>query len=186
MSGIVRVLLFMASCVLAQNIVFTRLPGCGVEEERGVRDAVVYGVAVALATAMTAAGAWMVRHFVVEPLNAGYVELVACALVALIAAWIAEKALGKWLNEGENSLGIAANCALLGIALINQEAGYDLGRATLSGLAAGLGFLLAVVLLAGVRERLEGSKIPEAMKGLPITLASASLIALAFMGFIGL
>ena len=192
MSNITRVLLFIVSCVFTQNVVFTRLLGvCAPAEDRRVATAAGYGVVVALAMTLTAAGAWLVRSLALVPMHAEYLQLTALALVALIAAFIVEKcvvalkpALAGAL-EG-NLPGIAANCAVLGIALVNLEAGCDLGRAVLNGLLGGLGFLVAIVLMAGVQDRLETSRVPESMKGLPITLVSASLIALAFMGFLGI
>ena len=192
MDGMTKVLLFMASCVFSQNIVFVRLLGCcGLNEDRRVEAAAGYGVAVALVMTLASAGAWMVREWLLVPLNAGYLQLMAFVLVILIAAWIVERIAAKLWPGSAKALdgalpGVAANCAVLGIALVNLEKAYGLGSAVLSGLFSGLGFLLAVVLLAGVQERLESSRIPAALKGLPITLISASLIALAFMGFIGI
>ena len=81
---------------------------------------------------------------------------------------------------------IAANCAALGAALLNAEAGASFTDALLRGVFGGLGFLVAITLMAGVHERIRYSRIPEPMKGLPITLISASLMALAFMGFMGI
>ena len=192
MNEIARILLFIVSCVFAQNVVFVRLLGCcEITEDRRVETAVGYGAAVAVVMTLAAAGSWMVLRWVLEPLNAGYLDLTACVLMALIAAWIVERAVSALfpkLAEGLDGclLGIAANCAVLGIALINLEADCGLGTATLNGLFGGLSFLVAVVLMAGVQERLETSRVPESLRGLPITLISASLIALAFMGFLGL
>ena len=97
------------------------------------------------------------------------------AMAALCSPNVAEDC-DAWL--------LAADCALLGAALLGAEA--DLGTAVLQGLFGGLGFLLAMVLMAGVEDRISTSNVPRAMRGLPISLISASLIALAFMGFMGL
>ena len=81
---------------------------------------------------------------------------------------------------------ITTNCAVLGVATLNVNSGYNLLYSVLNGAFSALGFTLAIVLMAGVRERLESSKIPACMKGFPITLVSAGLMAVAFMGFSGL
>lgn len=81
---------------------------------------------------------------------------------------------------------ITTNCAVLGIALVNVNNGYNLVETLVNGFGAGIGFTLAIVLFAGIRERLELADIPEAFKGFPITLISASLMSIAFLGFAGL
>ncbi|MDU6249894.1 MAG: Rnf-Nqr domain containing protein, partial [Paeniclostridium sordellii] len=81
---------------------------------------------------------------------------------------------------------ITTNCAVLGIALVNVQNGYNLVETMVNGFGAGVGFTLAIVLFAGIRERLELADIPESFKGFPITLISASLMSIAFLGFAGL
>ena len=192
MSGIPRILLFMVSCVFTENFVFVRLLGCSaLGEERRVGVAAGYGLATAAAMALASLGAWLAQRFVLEPLNAAQLYLIVDVLVILAAsalvAWLAAKlwpALAPALSDGTTA--IAANCAVLGAALINLEKGFGAGDALLNGLFGGLGFALALVLMAGVRERLEFSKIPAPLKGLPISLISAGLAALAFMGFAGM
>ena len=92
----------------------------------------------------------------------------------------------SWHSSSNCLALVAANCAVLGIALLNVEMGCGIGQAFLNGLFSGLGYLVALVCMAGVQERLEYSKIPAPLKGLPISLISASLMALAFMGFAGM
>ena len=81
---------------------------------------------------------------------------------------------------------ITTNCAVLGVAIINITEGYDLLQTLVNGIGAAIGFTIAIVLFAGIRERLEQASIPEAMKGFPVALISAGLMALAFYGFSGL
>lgn len=193
MSDISRILLLMVSCVFTQNVVLARLLGVGeaMDERRSVAAAAGLGVAVAAVMALASLCGWIVYHMVLVPLHAEYLELTAFALLLALLAWLAGLAVGKAWPALEEALGdsmpmIAVNCAVLGVALVNIDSGYGLGDAFLSGLFNGLGFLLAVVLMAGVQERLRFSRIPRAMKGLPISLVSASLMALAFMGFLGM
>ena len=193
MTGISRALLFMVSCVFAQNVVFTRLLGCEALGEGRDRlgTAVGLGLVVTAVMALTSLLGWMAWQWVLVPLGAEYLLLLVLVLIIAALAALAGATLGRVKPAIQESLGdvlplIAANCAVLGVAILNIESGYGLGDAFLSGLFGGLGFLLAMVLMAGVQERISTSKVPEAMKGLPISLVSASLIALAFMGFIGL
>ncbi|NLG23795.1 MAG: electron transport complex subunit RsxA, partial [Clostridiales bacterium] len=81
---------------------------------------------------------------------------------------------------------ITTNCAVLGVAILNIEQSYNLLEGLVNGVFGGLGFTIAITLMAGVREKLENAKIPEAMRGFPITLVAAGLMAIAFMGFSGL
>ena len=90
------------------------------------------------------------------------------------------KALGIYLPL------ITTNCAVLGVTILNIDSGYGYLESLVNALGAGLGFLLAMVMFAGVRERLESAEIPEGLRGLPITLVSASLVSVSFLGFQGL
>ena len=110
--------------------------------------------------------------------------IIGLALLARLLVKRIRPELGEALED--SFLLMAANCVVLGIAILNFENGYGLGYALLHGLFGGLGYLLAIVLMAGVQERIEFSRVPESMKGLPITLVSASLMALAFLGFMGM
>ena len=116
-----------------------------------------------------------------------------CAFILVIAALVqfVEMFLKKSSPTLYSALGIylpliTTNCAVLGVATLNVNNAYNMLYATLNGTFSALGFLLAIVLMAGVRERLESSKIPACMKGFPITLVAAGLMAVAFMGFSGL
>ena len=149
------------------------------------------GIATAAVMTLAALCGWLVRSLALVPLHAEYMTLTALALLCVALAYLAaavvrgvKPALAEKLGEGLPM--IAANCAVLGVALIDLEKGASLLDVTLGGLFGGLGFLLAIVLMAGVKERIAYSKVPAPLKGLPISLISAGLVALAFMGFMGL
>lgn len=193
MSGVTNILLFMVSCVLTHNFIFSRFLGCcpflGVSKK--VNTAASMGLAVTLVMTMASVITWCIYHLVLVPLDVTYLQtcsfiLVIAALVQVIEMFLKKtspalyKALGIYLPL------ITTNCAVLGVAVLNITDELNLGYAILNGLFGGLGFMLAIVLMAGVRERLETSKIPEPLKGFPISLISASLMAVAFMGFGGL
>ena len=191
MTQLTRALLLLVSCVFTQNFVFVQLLGASPALKRAgtITTAAVVGVYTTLVMTLASAMNWMVYHELLTPLSARSLSLIAFVLVIAGAAWLVGKlftaikpALGEAL--GENWTLLAANCAVLGASIMGLGGGF--ARSTLTGLFGGLGFLLAIFLMAGVNERLEFSNVPKAMRGLPITLVSAGLIALAFMGFTGL
>ena len=191
MTQLTKALLLLVSCVFTQNFVFVRLIGASPALKRAgtIATAAVVGVYTTLVMALAAAVNWLAYHMVLLPLNAQSLYLIAFVLVIAGAAWLVGRILAAIRPElsealSENRVPFAANCAVLGASLLGMNGGF--ARAALTGLFGGLGFMLASLLLAGVRERLEFSKVPKAMRGLPITLVSAGLIALAFMGFTGL
>ena len=188
-----RTLLFLVSCVFTHNFVFARLLGSSAlfDEDRRVGTAVGLGLVTAVIMALASAGCWALERYALAPMKAEYLRVLAYVVVSLIAALLVGlclKAAFPKLNDAMNEAGmmIAVNCAALGVALLNAEAGYGIADAALHGLFGGLGFMVAITLMAGVQERIRYSRIPEPMKGLPITLISASLMALAFMGFMGI
>ena len=188
-----RTLLFLVSCVFTQNFVFVKLFGASalLNEDRRIETALWLGLATTVIMTLASAGCWALETLVLTPMKAEYLRVLAYMAVCVVAAWIVGLCLKKafpQLDAAFNEAGmfVAANCAALGAALISAEAVSTLPDALLRGVFGGLGFLVAITLMAGVHERIRYSKIPEPMKGLPITLISASLMALAFMGFMGI
>ena len=119
------------------------------------------------------------------PISIAFI-LVTAALVQFVEMFLKKSSPTLYSALGIYLPLITTNCAVLGVATLNMNEGYGLLQAVLNGTFSALGFLLAIVLMAGVRERLETSHIPACMKGFPITLVSAGLMAVAFMGFQGL
>ena len=120
-----------------------------------------------------------------------YLQTIVFILVIAALVQLVEIILKKYMVSLYNALGIylpliTTNCAVLGVVLLNVENGYSFGESIVSSLGAGLGFMVAMIMFAGVRERLEGADIPKSLQGLPITLVSASLVSMSFLGFTGL
>ena len=120
-----------------------------------------------------------------------YLQTIVFILVIAALVQLVEIILKKYMVSLYNALGIylpliTTNCAVLGVVLLNIEEGYTFWESIVSSLGAGLGFMVAMVMFAGVRERLEGAYIPKSLQGLPITLVSASLVSMSFLGFTGL
>jgi electron transport complex protein RnfA len=152
----------------------------------GMSGAVVFVMTVASAVT------WAINHFLLEPngLDA-YLQTISFILVIAALVQFIEVVMKKFMPPLYNALGIylpliTTNCAVLGVALLNMDYGYGFAKSTVFGFAGGVGFMLALVLFAGVRERLELCDIPECLDGFPITLIAAGLVSLSFFGFQGL
>ena len=191
--SITEILLFMVSCILTNNFIFSRFLGCcpflGVSSK--VETSVSMGLAVTFVMTIASLFCWLIYNLLLIPLNLTYMSTISFILVIAALVQFVEMFLKKSSPTLYSALGIylpliTTNCAVLGVATLNMNNAYGLLQSVLNGTFSALGFLLAIVLMAGVRERLESSKIPECMKGFPITLVSAGLMAVAFMGFNGL
>ncbi len=191
--SITEILLFMVSCILTNNFIFSRFLGCcpflGVSSK--VETSVSMGLAVTFVMTIASLFCWLIYNLVLLPMNLTYMSTIAFILVIAALVQFVEMFLKKSSPTLYSALGIylpliTTNCAVLGVATLNMNNAYGLLQSVLNGTFSALGFLLAIVLMAGVRERLESSKIPACMKGFPITLVSAGLMAVAFMGFQGL
>ena len=191
--SITEILLFMVSCILTNNFIFSRFLGCcpflGVSSK--VETSVSMGLAVTFVMTIASLFCWLIYNLLLIPLNLTYMSTISFILVIAALVQFVEMFLKKSSPTLYSALGIylpliTTNCAVLGVATLNMNNAYGLLQAVLNGTFSALGFLLAIVLMAGVRERLESSKIPACMKGFPITLVSAGLMAVAFMGFQGL
>ena len=188
-----NVLLFLVSCVLSNNFIFSRFLGCcpflGVSSK--VETAAGMGMAVTFVMGLASLFTSLVYQYVLYPLGLTYLSTISFILIIASLVQFVEMFLKKTSPALYKSLGIylpliTTNCAVLGVATINVSAQYDILSSVLNGVFSALGFLLAIVLMAGVRERLETSHIPETFKGFPIGLFTAGLMAVAFMGFSGL
>ena len=191
--SITEILLFMVSCILTHNFIFNRFLGCcpflGVSSK--VETSVSMGLAVTFVMTIASLFCWLIYNFLLIPLELTYMNTIAFILVIAALVQFVEMFLKKSSPTLYSALGIylpliTTNCAVLGVATLNMNNNYGLLQSVLNGTFSALGFLLAIVLMAGVRERLESSKIPACMKGFPITLVAAGLMAVAFMGFQGL
>lgn len=183
----------LITTLLVENFVLVKFLGCcpflGVSKKTDT--ALAMGMAVTFVMALASAMAWLVNEFILVPFQLEYLQTIAFILVIAALVQIVEMAIMKLSPPLYASLGIylpliTTNCAVLGVAILNQQKGYGFLESLVSGIAAALSFTLAIWLFAGVRERLEHSNIPSFMKGMPIALVSAGLIAMAFLGFSGM
>ena len=179
--------------ILVNNFIFAQFlgicPFMGVSKK--VDTATGMGMAVIFVMGVASVFAWLVNHFLLEPLGLTYLQTLAYILVIASLVQFVEMFLQKAMPALYEALGvylplITTNCAVLGVALQNTQNGYGLFDSIVYGVTGGIGFLIAIVLFASVREKMEFSECPKSFEGFPIALVAAGLIALAFMGFSGL
>jgi len=187
-----EILGIIVAALLSQNYILVKFygicPFMGVSKK--IDTALGMGVAVTFVMALASALCWGVNWVLVE-LNLQYMQTVAFILAIASIVQFVEMFLKKAVPALYKALGvflplITTNCAVLGVVLVNVQEGYDFLTSVINGAAGGLGFTLAIVLFASVRERVDKAEPPECFKGFPIALITAGLLALAFMGFSGL
>ncbi len=187
-----KFLLFMVSCVLTNNFIFSRFlgicPFLGVSSK--VETAFGMGVAVTFVMALASLFTWAVSQLLAA-LELTYLNTICFILIIASLVQFVEMFIKKSSPTLYKSLGIylpliTTNCAVLGVTILNINNSYGLVYSVFNGVFSALGFLLAIVLMAGVRERLENSNIPKCLKGFPISLITAGLMSVAFLGFSGL
>ena len=188
-----EILGILVAALLSQNFILVKFygicPFMGVSKK--IDTALGMGMAVTFVMAMASAACWAVDAFLLIPFKLQYMQTVAFILVIASLVQVVEMFLKKFVPALYKALGvflplITTNCAVLGVVLVNVQEGYDFLQCIVNGVCGGLGFTLAIVLFASIRERVDKTDCPEAFKGFPITLISAGLLALAFMGFSGL
>ena len=189
MEAIVGIIL---SALLSQNFILVKFygicPFMGVSKK--IDTALGMGMAVTFVMALASAACYLINLLLIQ-LGLEYMQTVAFILVIAALVQVVEMFLKKFVPALYKALGvflplITTNCAVLGVVLVKVQEGYNFLLSVVNGAAGGLGFTLAIVLFASVRERVDKTDCPECFKGFPIALIAAGLLALAFMGFSGL
>ena len=188
-----KIFLILLSSILINNFILSRFlgicPFLGVSKR--VETALGMGAAVTFVMAMASVLTYLVQYLILEPLEIAYLQTIAFILVIAALVQFVEMVIQKTSPSLYKALGvylplITTNCAVLGVAIINIQEGFDLLETLINGIGGAVGFTLAIVLFAGVRERLELADIPKPLKGFPIALITAGLMSVAFLGFQGL
>lgn len=183
----------LVSSILVNNFILARFlgvcPFLGVSKQ--VETAFGMGMAVTFVMTLSSIITYIVQYAILEPLGVGYLQTIAFILVIAALVQFVEMFVKKASPTLHKALGvylplITTNCAVLGLAIINVQAEYTLLETIVHSIGAAIGFTLAISLFAGIRERLALADVPEALKGSPIALISAGLMAIAFLGFAGL
>ena len=193
MNQIFELLAITLGAILANNFIFSQFlgicPFLGVSKK--VDTAVGMGLAVTFVMGLASAVCFVVNNYVLIPLGLGYMQTVAFILVIASLVQFIEMFLQKSMPSLYTALGvylplITTNCAVLGVVLLNVQNNYNFISSVVYGVTGGIGFLVAIVLFASIREKLVFAEYPKAFEGFPIALVTAGLMALAFMGFSGL
>lgn len=192
MSGIASCVLGIISAALVNNVVLSRFlglcPFLGVSKKTST--AVGMGSAVIAVIAASSFVTFLVNRYILERLGLEYLRTIVFILIIAALVQAVEIVLKKKLPSLYKALGvylplITTNCAVLGVAIDSAQKGYDLVNTMIYSVGTAVGFLVAIVIMAGIRERIEHNDIPEAFKGMPIVLVTAGLMAIAFVGFSG-
>lgn len=187
-----ELIVIIVAAVLSENFVLSKFlgicPFLGVSKQ--VNTAVGMSAAVTFVMVLATAVTYPVYAYILVPNGLDYLQTVVFILIIATLVQIVELVLKKYIPPLYSALGvylplITTNCGVLGVTILNFTKELTYVESLVNSLGAGLGFLLAMVLFAGVRSRIEGCDIPESLKGLPITLIAASLVALSFLGFSG-
>ena len=178
---------FVNNVVLSQFLGLC--PFLGVSKK--INTAAGMGVAVIFVITIASAVTWVINAGILIPLGVTYLQTIVFILVIACLVQIVETALKKFSRSLYQALGvylplITTNCAVLGVALTNVQSDYNFVTSLVNGFATAVGFAVAIIILAGIRERTEDNDIPKPFQGMPITLLTAGLMAIAFFGFSGL
>ena len=187
-------ILFMAvMAIFVQNFVLMRFlglcPYIGVSKK--LDSALGMGMAVIFVMTMASTFTWLIHTYLLVPLHIEFLQTIAFILTIASLVQLVEMIIQKTAPALYKSLGvflplITTNCAVLGVAILNIQSEYNFIFAILNGLFGGIGFTLVLILMAGIRERLERAELPVSMEGMPISMIVAGSMALAFLGFSGL
>ena len=185
-------IVILMSTVLVNNYVLSQFLGCcpflGVS--KNLKNAIGMGVSLTFVMILATAATWPVQKFILERNGMGYLQIIVFVLMIGAIVQFLEIILKKYIPPLYEALGvylplITVNCGLFGVTIVNITKEYSLIESLVNALGAGSGFLLAIVIFAGIREHTENSDPPEAFRGLPITLISVAILSLSFFGFSG-
>jgi len=193
MSEVKELLIIMISSSLVSNVVLSQFLGLcpflgvskKVETAAGMGGAVIF--VITLASIVTGC----IYEYILKPFDLAYLQTIVFILVIAALVQFVEMFLKRYMDGLYQALGvylplITTNCAVLGVALTNVQKEYGILQGTVNGFATALGFTIAIVILAGLREKMEWNDVPESFKGMPHVLLTAGLMAIAFCGFSGL
>ncbi len=191
--SIAKMMAIIVSAIFINNYVLSRFlgicPFLGVSKQ--LDSAVGMGAAVVFVMVLATLGSWLVYNNILVPNGLEYLRTISFIIIIASLVQLVELILQKFSPALYDALGIflpliTTNCAILGVAVLNIDDKFSLGYSLINSVAAGIGFTLALVLMAGLRERMETANVPESLKGLPIAFLIAGAMSIAFLGFAGL
>ncbi|MFW5891539.1 MAG: electron transport complex subunit RsxA [bacterium] len=186
-------MVIIISAIFVNNFILTKFLGLcpffGVSKK--TESALGMGLAVIFVMTLSSIATWLIYNHILVPLNLKFLQVVSFILVIATLVQVVEIIFKRFNKKLYKALGvylplITTNCAVMGMALLNIQEKYSFISSITFGISVGVGFTLALVLMSGIRERLETSDVPKCFAGLPIAFIVASLMSLAFLGFVGL
>ncbi len=188
-----EMMIILVSAILVDNFVLSKFMGCcpflGVSKK--VSSAFGMSVAVTFVMLMATAVTYPIYTLLLEPYGLDYMRTIVFILVIALFVQLVEIVLKRYVPGLYKALGvylalITTNCAVLGVTLLNIDSKYNFAQSMVNALGAGLGFMLALLLFSGVRQKLNTCNVPKAFEGVPITLVAASIVSMTFVGFAGI
>ncbi|MCI8406925.1 MAG: RnfABCDGE type electron transport complex subunit A [Oscillospiraceae bacterium] len=188
-----ELMVILFSAILTQNFVLSKFMGIcpflGVSKK--MNSAVGMSAAVTFVMVAASAITWPIYTYLLAPFSLEYLSKVVFILIIALFVQLVEILIKKYAKSLYNALGvylplITTNCAVLGVTILNVEDQLTFLQAVINALGGGLGFALALVIFAGVRERVDAADVPKAFKGIPSTLVAASIVSMSFLGFNGI
>ena len=193
MKTIAELLTILVTSSLINNVVLSQFlglcPFLGVSKK--TNTALGMGLALTFVITLSSAVCGLIYKFILIPLDMGYLQTIIFILIIAMLVQFVEMVLKKYMVSLYKALGvylplITTNCAVLGVALLNVQNDYNIVQGVVNGFATAIGFTIAIVIMAGIREKMYYNDVPESFKGMPIVLITAGLMAIAFTGFSGL
>ena len=191
--GMKEMMIILFSAILTENFVLNKFMGIcpflGVSKK--MNSAIGMSTAVTFVMVMASLITWPIYTYILEAFDLGYLRTVVFILIIALFVQLVEIIIKRYAKPLYNSLGvylplITTNCAVLGVTILNIDNQFTLGQAVFNALGGGIGFALALVIFAGVRERIDAADVPKAFKGVPATLIAASVVSMSFVGFSGI
>ncbi len=191
--GMKEMMIILFSAILTENFVLNKFMGIcpflGVSKK--MNSAIGMSAAVTFVMVMASLITWPIYTYILEAFDLGYLRTVVFILIIALFVQLVEIIIKRYAKPLYNSLGvylplITTNCAVLGVTILNIDNQFTLGQAVFNALGGGIGFALALVIFAGVRERIDAADVPKAFKGVPATLIAASVVSMSFVGFSGI
>lgn len=188
-----KMMAIIIASIFVNNFVLSRFlgicPFLGVSKQ--LDSAIGMGAAVIFVMTLATLGSWTVYNLLLVPMELKYLSTIAFILIIASLVQLVEMILQKFSPALYRALGIflpliTTNCAILGVAVLNIDEKYSLGYSLVNAIAAGIGFTLALILMAGLRQKLEMADVPPALKGKPVAFLIAGIMSIAFLGFAGL
>lgn len=186
-----KTLIIILSSIFINNIIFGKIIGLldFFEETKKLKSAISIGITTTIIMTLSSVFSWIIHSYILIPFKIESFEIISYVLIIIFVGLLVKvvaKSLKITLRSATEEIGVIANSAVLGVLLINHQELLSFSVNLISSFAYGIGYLLALLITAGIHERLEETEVPQVFKGIPITMISMGIVAMIFMGFFGI